>query len=443
VGSDVTPADLVASAQAAFVRAAASEPPMPGGFLVEAGRRLTAAEVLARASGNLLALPWREDREAIAQSILDDLDEVTVLSDPSATAAELVTAIRAGTAGNEQSRRRALLVNVDAADFVYSFQFARSVERRCVERGLRVDRIATDPSWHRDLSDELGQPVPEPIADGTETFVHSEEDPAAAAALRRRSRRHYEVAIVNVWPKLFYDLVTAGVLDGRTLIWDRHLHDGLGDETRRRGLDPASLRQRPIRVWSLQGLAATGVHPDLVQAGLIDGHNQHWPMDAEFFRSDAMHQPDLVFAGGDSARDYPLLIEAIRDLPLRVHLVTRHVPPALPPQVRVDVRLPLWRFRDAMAAASIAAIPLREGAGAAGLTVLTMAMALGVAVVSTESTWITQYAEDERDALLVPAGDVDRFRESIVRLHRDRELRERLTANARRRVAEICDLNDA
>jgi hypothetical protein len=83
-----------------------------------------------------------------------------------------------------------LLVNVDAGDFVYGFQFGRSVERRCVERGLRVDRIAINFSRGRDLAAELGQPIPPPIADGIEVSMDSDGDETTATlALRRFASR--------------------------------------------------------------------------------------------------------------------------------------------------------------------------------------------------------------------------------------------------------------
>ena len=176
-----------------------------------------------------------------------------------------------------------------------------------------------------------------------------------------------------------------------------------------------------------------------METGLERGAGHAWPMDLEFFRSDFRPDPGRIFAGGDSARDWQLFIEAVRHLPVDVHLVTDHPPEDLPPHVRLDARMPLSRFRDAMAGAAICAIPLvREIA--AGVTVLPMAMALGVAVVATRTGWIEQYVAHEEQALLVPPGDAAAFRSALRRLHGDPELRARLVASARRRVTELCDL---
>jgi glycosyltransferase involved in cell wall biosynthesis len=108
--------------------------------------------------------------------------------------------------------------------------------------------------------------------------------------------------------------------------------------------------------------------------------------------------------------------------------------------VRAERRLPLWRFRDAIAAASIMALPLKPDV-AAGVTVLPMAMALGTPVVATRTIWTEQYAVDGEHALLVAPRDAHAFRAAVVRLHEDGDLRARLATNARRRVVELYDLD--
>jgi hypothetical protein len=440
LGAKDGPAELVAAALRGFVRAAAAaDPPLRRtGVVVADGRRLEPADALARACGNAAALPWRADRSRAVDDLARDLDDLCAVAEPTASGAPLVDVLRAFT-GDQPAGRRALLLNVDADDFVYSFQFGRSVERRCAERGWRVDRLAIEIGIGHDLAAELGHEVPPPIADGSETTVRSEADPATIAAIRRFAARQYEAVIANVRPKLFYDLVENGVLATRALLWDRHLHDGLKKEQARRGIDAGRIRALPIQVWSLLGQAGTELSLNLVNAGLERGAGHPWPMDLEFFRSDVHRQPGRIFAGGDSARDWGLFIEAVRDLPLDVQLVTALPPEDVPAHVRVEARLPLSRFRDAMAEATICAIPLvREIA--AGVTVLPMAMALGVAVVATRTAWVEQYVTHEEEALLVPAGDADAFRSALLRLHGHPELRARLVANARRRVNELCDL---
>ena len=442
VGPAADPADLVASALAAFVRAAGTLAPLfeGGGVLVEHGRRVAPGVVLARACGNVIASRWRLDPEAAKTDIARDLAELAVLADPTQAGLDLIAALRDLVPAAPRSGERALIVNIDADDFAYSFQFGQSLERRCRERGWRVDRITIDPAVGRDLTWELGAPAPAPVADGTETVVRSADDPLLAGALRRLSSRRYAAVIANVRPGPFYDLLATGLLRAPTLVWDRHLHDGIDAERERRGVDPSEVRSLPIRVWGLQGRTGRELNLSLVQAGLVEGSGRPWPLDLDFFRSTATPAPDRVFAGGDSGRDWPLFVEAIRDLPATVQLVTANAPASLPPNVLLERRLPLWRFRDALASAAVTAIPLVPGK-AAGVTVLPMAMALGVAIVATRTVWVEQYVTDGEDGLLVPADDVAAFRAALLRLMRDADLRARLVANGRRRVAAFCDLD--
>ena len=339
----VTSAAIVASAHAAFVRAALTLAPMVGsdGTRVEGGRRCTPTEIRARACANAAALPWRERREAACGAIVDDLEELAVLGAPTAALSELTSVLRA-TAGNLASERpRALLVNPDADDFVYSFQFGRSVERRCHERGWRLDRISVHPDRRLALAAELGHSIPAPIADGTEFLVDGEDDPSVAAVLQRLSSRRYEVVVANVRPRVFHDLLAGGFLAAPALLWDRHLHGGLRAEGDRRGVDVGVLGSPRIRVWSLTDKTRDGLQRDLAHAGLRYGSRQPWPIDLDFFRSPATPQSGRVFAGGDNGRDWPLLVEAVRDLPLEVHLVTSQAPAALPPNIQLDTRLTL------------------------------------------------------------------------------------------------------
>ncbi len=442
VGPAGDSADLVRSAQAAFTKAAAEiEPPFrPGGMLIEQGRYVQPVDLLARVSGDAVALPWQNDRAAAVTKIVEHLNDLAVLADPTPIGTEVIAAIRSLHDGESNERRRALLVNIDADDFVYGFQFGRSVERRCVERGLQVDRITINLSKGRDLAVELGQPIPAPIADGTETVVDSEQDDAALVpALRRLSSRRYEVVVANVRPHLFYDLLVAGFFGVRTLVWDRHLHGGLREEGARRQIDPAQLSSLPVVAWSLDKKTGPGLQPSLAQAGLQRGSGQIWPLDLDFFQSNVARHDNRVFAGGENQRDWPLFVEAVRDLPFEVHLVSSQAPATLPPNVRVDSRLPLSRFRDAMGSAAIAAVPLSAGA-AAGVTVIPMAMALGVAIVATRTPWTEPLVRDGEEALLVPPGAVDAFRSALLRVHEQPDLRRHLVTNARKRVAEICDL---
>ena len=64
-------------------------------------------------------------------------------------------------------------------------------------------------------------------------------------------------------------------------------------------------------------------------------------------------------------------------------------------------------------------------------------MVEGKAVVVTDVGGTRDYADDEREALLVPPGDVKALVHALSRLWEDGALRLRLGAAARERVAEM------
>lgn len=91
-----------------------------------------------------------------------------------------------------------------------------------------------------------------------------------------------------------------------------------------------------------------------------------------------------------------------------------------------------------LAAADVVAIPSRaEGLGIAALE----AMAAGRAVVASRVGGLGEVVEHERSGLLVASEAVDELRRAIMRLVRDRGLREALGAAASARVREVYSLD--
>lgn len=74
--------------------------------------------------------------------------------------------------------------------------------------------------------------------------------------------------------------------------------------------------------------------------------------------------------------------------------------------------------------------------------VLLEAMSAGLPIVASDHSGIPWTVRNEREALIVPKGDVGALAEAIARLRADPELRERLGASARRRYEETYS-NDA
>jgi glycosyltransferase involved in cell wall biosynthesis len=105
---------------------------------------------------------------------------------------------------------------------------------------------------------------------------------------------------------------------------------------------------------------------------------------------------------------------------------------------------PFARVIEGYRQADVFALPCVVGADASNdiiPNVILEAMAMGVPVVATSITAIPELIEDGETGLLVPPNDAAALAEALDRLIADPELRRRLAANARARVAERFDVS--
>ena len=173
--------------------------------------------------------------------------------------------------------------------------------------------------------------------------------------------------------------------------------------------------------------------------------------DAEFYRPlpDVPVVENQICAAGLEWRDYPTLIEAVREMPdLTVKLAaaspwSKHENETenrvLPPNVEAR-RYSYAELRGLYAQSSFVVVPLKETDFQAGVTTMLEAMAMGKAVVATRTTGQTDVITDGENGLSVAPGDAAGWREAIERLRGDAALRARLGANARRWVEEHATL---
>ncbi len=104
--------------------------------------------------------------------------------------------------------------------------------------------------------------------------------------------------------------------------------------------------------------------------------------------------------------------------------------PDLAPRVVVHGPVPRERVATLLAAADVFVLPsLKEPYG----TVYGEALAMGVPVVGWRAGNLPYLAEDGKEGILLPPGDVDGLAEALARLASDSELRARLAQAARER----------
>lgn len=149
-----------------------------------------------------------------------------------------------------------------------------------------------------------------------------------------------------------------------------------------------------------------------------------------------------VFTGGGNGRDFRSVIEALRGTNVPLEIVTFSPETLgwesdLPANVRVQWRMPVQSFLERLAAALVVVVPLRDSFSDFGQTTLVQAIALGKAVVATRTPGVVDYLDEGCGGLLVDAGDVGAYRDAILRLVRDDELRHSCEAQARERAEEL------
>ncbi len=173
-------------------------------------------------------------------------------------------------------------------------------------------------------------------------------------------------------------------------------------------------------------------------------------VDAAFWAggSAGAEEDGLVVSAGREHRDYRTLVEAlpagvrlsIADHSLYTPHATRRDPLQWPDRVErvgVDPR----GLRDLYRRASVVAVPVMRSTMPAGITTLLEAMAMGKAVVVTETPELAGVVADGRTGLTVPAGDTAAMRSALEVLLDSPELRRRLGKRARQAVLERYDVD--
>lgn len=168
--------------------------------------------------------------------------------------------------------------------------------------------------------------------------------------------------------------------------------------------------------------------------------------DHRFYRPiDVGAREDQICAAGLEWRDYPTLIEAVKDQPqLSVRLAaaspwSKHSNEtegrSLPPNVDAR-RYDYKALRELYAESSFVVVPLYDNDFQAGITTILEGMAMGKAVVVTGTCGQTDVIAHGLNGLYVRPGEPSDWRSTIARLREDPTLRARLGRRARRWVEE-------
>jgi glycosyltransferase involved in cell wall biosynthesis len=173
---------------------------------------------------------------------------------------------------------------------------------------------------------------------------------------------------------------------------------------------------------------------------LIPFHADH-----RFYRPQASNEQDakpMICSAGLEWRDYPTLIEAVRDVDIEVRLAaaspwSKHrnetANRTLPPNVSAR-RYEYGELKQLYAASRFVVVPLYENDFQAGITTILEGMAMGKAIITSRTLGQVDTIRDGVNGIYVPPGDPGALRNAIIGLLENPEETARLGAQARQDI---------
>ncbi|HET9958308.1 MAG TPA: glycosyltransferase family 4 protein [Polyangiaceae bacterium] len=175
----------------------------------------------------------------------------------------------------------------------------------------------------------------------------------------------------------------------------------------------------------------------------------HYHADQQFFRPvERPVEPDLICAAGQLLRDYDCLVEAVRDLPVRVQIaagspwIERKLEPQKPLPGNVSWgKLNRFDLRDLYERAAVAVVPILENHYQTGIATILEMMAMGKCVIATRTQGQTDTIVDGQTGIYVPPSDPVALRTQIQRVLRNPDEAQRIGQAARKFVEEHAGLD--
>jgi len=149
-----------------------------------------------------------------------------------------------------------------------------------------------------------------------------------------------------------------------------------------------------------------------------------------------------ICAIGSQGRDYETLLEAMRRIP-SIKLILVATPDSLPEKdvpanVKVLTNIPLADAMNVLAHSVFMVLPLRDSTVPCGHVTVVSAMHMGKAILATNSTGLSDYLFDGRNAEFFPPKNPKELAEKIERLFREPLLCQRLGTFASTFARERC-----
>jgi glycosyltransferase involved in cell wall biosynthesis len=166
------------------------------------------------------------------------------------------------------------------------------------------------------------------------------------------------------------------------------------------------------------------------------------PADGPFDAIEPIFRGNYIFSGGGAGRDFATLIESMRDIDVKLIIVTFSPKTLgytgeLPSNCQVYWKMSPHKFLELMTGALFVVVPLQKGQHPHGHTTVVQALRLGKAVITTRNASIGDYVVDGKAGLLVSPGDVSAYREAILKLLNQPDVREYHTRHAQIKAQEL------
>ncbi len=149
----------------------------------------------------------------------------------------------------------------------------------------------------------------------------------------------------------------------------------------------------------------------------------------------------FLFSGGNFARDYPTLINAVRGLDCQLLIASTR--PELFEGISIPQNVTVKGFSheeylNKMASCSINIVPLQPGLlHSGGQQTFLNSMYLGKPTIVNDPEGASDYIDNGVDGVLVEPGDAEGLRKAIISLLSDKALAAKIGENAGRRVMDL------
>lgn len=162
----------------------------------------------------------------------------------------------------------------------------------------------------------------------------------------------------------------------------------------------------------------------------------------ELFDLPEYPRDDYVFAYGNSDRDFDTLVQAARELPCPVVILSQRFQPTTPLPENVTLVRDFVSQEELIrriAGARCCVLPLKDYRVAAGQNVMLEIMTIGRPLVVSRNIATEEYATDGESALYFELGNPADLRDKVLRLLQNPEGAEAIAANGRKRALALCE----